>query len=417
MSGIQARHKRRLLIMLSILTSILIATPINSNAASSMGGKCSKVNSFQLINNKLAICIKKGSSTVWTPANSAQKNSYKKLQTQLMISSREKNLTNLRNLKEKYSTISNVVPAWNETLVQTKKSLIDSTRDQLFALEDQRDEQEQTKKDAQNSLQTINNSISSAQNSINSLQSQINIQQSVVNNAKSYNDSAYNTYISTKAQSDYLYYSYQNALSSNSSMLAAKVLCDFGFGSCGVYSSYQYSYNASIISQYNSASARTSSAYASYSNYNSQYASSLSTLNSLKNQQVQFTNSLNSLSNQKAQLNQTISTAESKISSLTPQIAQATQKFTPLEAAEKRIEGDQKNYLETKNLLEVKSAELIVAMDEFLLLATPEFVEKSSISSWDAQYLVLLNLQKEIDLKVSELRTLISSLDSYLNTL
>jgi chromosome segregation ATPase len=416
MSGIQARQKRRFLVTLSVLTSILIATPIHSIAASSMGGKCSKANSFQMINNKLAICLKKGSSMVWTPANAAQKNSYKKLQTELKISSREKNLTNLRNLKEKYSSISNVAPAWNETLVQTKKSLIDGTRDQLFGLEDQRDEQEQIKKDAQNNLQTINNSISSTQNSINAFQSQINNQQSVVNNAKSYNDSAYNTYISTKAQSDYLSYSYQNAISSNSSMLAAKVLCDFGFGSCGIYSSYQYSYNASIISQYNSASARTSSAYASYSNYNSQYASSLSTLSSLKNQQIQFTNNLNSLNNQKAQLNQAISSSESKIASLTPQIAQALLKFTPLEAAENRIEADQKNYLDTKNLLEVKGAELVVAIDEFLLLSTPEFVAKSSISAWDAKYLVLLNLQKEIDLKAFEMRSLVSSLENYLNT-
>ncbi len=401
----------------AVVFALLLCLSPSANAASSMGAKCSKANSFQMINNKLAICLKKGSSTIWTPANTAQKNSYKKIQTQLMISAREKNLTNLRNLKDKYSAISNVVPAWNETLVQTKKSLIEGTREQLFSLEDQKDAQEQIKKDSQNSLLTINNSISSTQNSINSLQNQINNQQSIVNNAKFYNDSAYNTYVSAKAQSDYLSYSYQSAISSNSSMLAAKVLCDFGLGSCGVYSSYQYSYNASIISQYNSAIARTSSAYASYSNYNSQYASSLSTLSSLKNQQVQFTNNLNTLNNQKAQLNQAISSSESKIASLTPQIAQALLKFTPLEAAENRIEADQKNYLDTKNLLEAKGAELIVAIDEFLLLATPEFVEKSSNSTWDAKYLFLLGLQKDIDLKASDLRSLISSLDSYLNTL
>jgi chromosome segregation ATPase len=126
---------------------------------------------------------------------------------------------------------------------------------------------------------------------------------------------------------------------------------------------------------------------------------------------------LNSLNNQKAQLNQAISSSESKIASLTPQIAQALLKFTPLEAAENRIEADQKNYLDTKNLLEAKGAELIVAIDEFLLLATPEFVEKSSNSTWDAKYLFLLGLQKDIDLKASDLRSLISSLDSYLNTL
>jgi chromosome segregation ATPase len=417
MSGLWSRQNRRRLVTLALLTALVFSTPNHSFAASSIGGKCSKAKSFQIINKKIAICLKKGNLLVWSLANTAQKNNYKKIQAQLLVSSREKNLTNLRNLKDKYSAISNVVPVWNETLVQTKKSLIDGTREQLFSLEDQKDAQEQIKKDSQNSLLTINNSISSTQNSINTLQNQINNQQSIVNNAKIYNDSAYNSYVSAKAQSDYLSYSYQSAISSNSSMLAAKVLCDFGFGSCGVYSSYQYSYNASIISQYNSASARTSSAYASYSNYNSQYASSLSTLSSLKNQQVQFTNNLNSLNNQKAQLNQAISSSESKIASLTPQIAQALLKFSPLEAAENKIEADQKNYLDTKNLFEVKGAELIVAIDEFLLLATPEFVEKSSNSTWDAKYLVLLNMQKEIDLWASDLRSLISSLDSYLNTL
>jgi chromosome segregation ATPase len=408
--------RRRILIPPVVFVLLFCLSP-SATGASSMGGKCSKVNSFQLINNKLAICLKKGSSSVWTLANTAQKNSYKKLQTQLLISTREKNLTNLRTLKEKYSDISKVVPEWNLALVQSKKTLIDGARELLFSLKDQKDDQEQIKKDAQITLQTVNNSISANQSNLNSLQNQINSQQSVVNNAKFYNDSAYNTYVSVKAQSDYLYYSYQNAISSNSSMLAAKVLCDFGFGSCGIYSSYQYSFNASIISQYNSASARTSSAYASYSNYNSQYAASLSTLNSLKNQQVQFTNNINSLNSQKTQINQTISNADSKIGTLTPQISQALLKFTPLEAAENRIESDLKTYLESKNLLEVKGAELVVAIDEFLLLADQDFLVKISTASWDTKYIALLNLQKDIDIKVSVQRSLLSSLDSYLNTL
>lgn len=407
---------KRILIPPVVFVLLFCLSP-SATGASSMGGKCSKVNSFQLINNKLAICLKKGSSSVWTLANTAQKNSYKKLQTQLLISTREKNLANLRTLKEKYSDISKVVPEWNLALVQSKKTLIDGARELLFSLEDQKDDQEQIKKDAQITLQTVINSISANQSNLNSLQNQINSQQSVVNNAKFYNDSAYNTYVSVKAQSDYLSYSYQNAISSNSSMLAAKVLCDFGFGSCGIYSSYQYSYNASIISQYNSASARTSSAYASYSNYNSQYAASLSTLNSLKNQQVQFTNNINSLNSQKTQINQTISNADSKIGTLTPQISQALLKFTPLEAAENRIESDLKTYLESKNLLEVKCAELVVAIDEFLLLATQDFLVKTSTASWDAKYIALLDLQKDIDIKVSGQRSLLTSLDSYLNTL
>ena len=137
----------------------------------------------------------------------------------------------------------------------------------------------------------------------------------------------------------------------------------------------------------------------------------------LKNQQVQYTNNLNSLNSQKNQISQTISTSESKIASLIPQIAQAVVKFTPFEAAENRIESDLKIYLDTKNLLEVKCAELVVAIDEFLLLANQEFIEKTSSSTWDAKYLAMLGLQKDIDLKTSVISLLLSSLDSYLNTL
>ena len=58
-----------------------------------------------------------------------------------------------------------------------------------------------------------------------------------------------------------------------------------------------------------------------------------------------------------------------------------------------------------------------VAIDEFLLFASQEFIEKTSTSTWDAKYLALLSLQKDIDLKTSVMSSLISSLDSYLNTL
>ena len=172
----------------------------SATGASSMGGKCSKVKSFQLINKKVAICLKKGNTLVWSLANAKQKERYRKIQSDLLVSSREKNLTNLRTLKEKYSDISKVVPEWNLALVQSKKSLIDGARELLFNLEDQKDDQEQVKKDAQITLQTVNNSISASQSNLNSLQNQINSQQSVVNNAKFYNDSAYNTYVSVKAQ-------------------------------------------------------------------------------------------------------------------------------------------------------------------------------------------------------------------------
>ena len=130
----------------SVVFALLFCLSPSATAASSIGGKCSKENSFQLINKKVAICLKKGNLLVWTLANTAQKNNYKILQTQLLVSSREKNLTNLRTLKDKYSSISNVVPVWNDSLIQTKKTLFDEMRSQLFSLEDQKEDQKKIKK-------------------------------------------------------------------------------------------------------------------------------------------------------------------------------------------------------------------------------------------------------------------------------
>jgi chromosome segregation ATPase len=403
-----------------VVNSLILCAAIFPNqslAAPSIGGKCPKISSFSTIDKKLVVCSKKGNLFIWVVADASQKAKYQKQQTQLMISDRKKSIIKLSAIRDRYTNTATIIPLLSDSLIQSKKALIEESRAQIIDLQKQKEAAEQVKNNSQSSLVSIGNSLNIAQSNVNSLQNQVNSQQSVVNFSKSNYDASYTTYVSAKAQSDYLSYSYQNALSSNSAMMAAKVMCDFGFGSCGVYSSAQYSYNASIISQYNAASARTSSAYASYSNYNSQYVSSLNTLNSLKAQQAQFTNTINSLNSQKNQINQTISNADSKIGTLTPQISQALLKFTPLEAAENRIESDLKTHLESKNLLEVKCAELVVAIDEFLTLADQDFLDKASIASWDAKYRNLINLQSQIDLKVSEMKSLLSSLDSYLNTL
>jgi chromosome segregation ATPase len=309
------------------------------------------------------------------------------------------------------------VPQWNAVLIQKKSELITVARQQLADLGAQKNEQEQIIKNAQNNLDAITTSINSTQGTLNSLQNQINTQQAAVNSAKAYNDSAYNIYVSAKAQSDFLSYSYQSALNSNSSMLAAKVLCDFGFGSCGVYNSSQYSYNASIISQYNAASARTSSTYASYTNYNSQYSASLNTLNSLKNQQAQTANILTNLNSQKNQLTSNISAANSKIISLSLQISQALIKFSPLEAAESRIKSDQTIYSETKGAIEARCAEFIAEINDFLLIANQEFIEKASAIDWEVKYTGILDKQRDIELKISNLKDLVSKLDGYLASL
>lgn len=411
-------HKKdkKLLVTVILFVSLVFAGQ-PANAASTIGGKCKRVNSFATIGSKLAICVNKESSLVWVFANNAQKKAYQAEQKKLILSQRKKSLENLAISKEKYSTATNLIQTPNQSLIDSKKSFIESSRSQLNELKKQKDLEEKAKSDNQNNITSFNNSISTTQTNINSLQSQISSQQNTVNYSKANSDSAYNSYISAKAQSDYLSYSYQTAVRDNSAMLSAKILCDFGFGSCGIYNSAQYSYNASIINQYNSASARTSGAYASYSSLYSKYSSDLATLNSLKNQLSQLTTNLGTLNTQKSQANINIVNAQSKISSLELQINQATAKFAPLESAENRISQDVQKYTEMKDVLELKRAEFIVAVDEFLNLADENFVTTASAQDWNNRYSAVSGLQKEMEKYISNVNSLISSLESFLNSL
>lgn len=401
---------------LLILASLVFVSP-SANAASSIGGKCKKIKSFTTIGSKIAICSKKGSSSVWTLANSSQKSVYQAEQKKQMVLERSKSVENLALTRDKYSNASSLVQSLNESLIESKKSLIENSRNQLIELQKQKSAEEKVKSDNQNNVTSYNNSISTIQANINSYQSQITSQLNTINYSKANSDSAYNAYMSAKAQSDYLSYSYQSAVSSNTSMLSAKVLCDFGFGSCGIYSSAQYNYNASIISQYNSASSRTSGAYASYSSYYNQYSSDLGTLNSLKSQQTQFSNNINTLNSQKTQANTNISNAQAKISTLEVQINQATAKFAPLENAKNRITQDVQKYSELKGVIDLKGADIVAAIDDFLKMADESFISTTSVNNWNGSYSTIMTLQKDIDLKISEINSLISTLESYLTTL
>lgn len=412
---VMTRKWKKVFIPLLLASISLGITP--SIAASNMGGKCTKAGVFTQIGNKVAICSKNGSKMIWTLATPAQKLIFQKQQLQLLVTSRKKTITDLQSAKEQYSDMTNRIAPLNISLIETKKLLIEDSRNMLIDLQKQKETTQQTKIANQNNLAAYNNSISNAQNNLNSLANQISSQQSTVNYLKINNDSSYNAYVSAKAQSDYLSYSYQRALSDNSAMLSSKVLCDFGFGYCGIYSAAQYSYNSSIISQYNSASARTSGAYASYASYNSQYSSNLNALNSLKAQQTQFSNSISSLNSQKSQATQNISLAESRIANLEILINQAIGKFSPLENAEKRIEQDLQRYSEIKGLIEIQSAAYVVEIDTFLTIADEAFVLSASTANWNSKYSVLTSSQKDIESKLAEIKTLISVLESFLNTL
>jgi hypothetical protein len=401
-------------VCLSVFIGI-VPTPVI--AASTMGGKCTKIGTFLQIGGKIAICKKTGTKSIWASATPAQKIVYQKQQQQILLTGRKQVVADLKESKEKYTNLVNLITPLNTILIEEKKLLIINSKKTLIDLQEQNSEAQQAKIINQNNLANINNSISSAQNTLNSLANQINIQQNNVNSAKFNNDASYNSYTSAKAQSDSLYYPSQRAMSDNSAMLAAKVLCDFGFGNCGIYSAAQYSYNLSIISQYNSASARTSSAYSSYSSYNSQYLSAFNALTSLKSQQSQSSNSIASLNNQKNQASQNISSADTKISNLEILIKQSLAKVALLESAEKRIEADLLEYSRLKGLVELNSPQYVVAVDKFLLIADEVFILSASIPNWNNKYVATTMLQGELESWLAKIKILVSSIESFLNTI
>lgn len=416
MKRIGKSQKRIYLLSSWILLFTLISPTSTSHAAATMGSKCSKVNSFQIIKKKIAICTKSGNSMVWKLANESQKARYSDQLQKVLVSDRKKLLENLLIVKDKYSNVANLIPLMNSPLVDTKKAFIENSRTAINELQKQKTAEEQIKITNQNNIVNINNSLSSAQSNVNSLQNQINSQQVTANNSKAFNDSAKNAWVSAKAQSDYLYSSYQSALNSNAAIIANRVLCDFGFISCSGSSSFQESYNRSVINQYNSASARTAGALASYVSYNEQWVSNLRTLDSLNAQQAQSRNSIDTLNAQKNQANVNIANADTKLANFNAQITQAQTKFIPLENAERRIAQDLSSYDGIKGAVDLKSAELVVAIDAFLQAADETYISTASATSWNSRYGNLSILQKEIDQKLLELKSLISSLEIFMSS-
>jgi chromosome segregation ATPase len=407
---------KRLLTGATVITLLVFVIP-NSYAASAIGGKCTQVNKVTLISSKVAICTKSGSQSIWRLATKAQKSTYIQQEQKRRITQRKQTVINLSELKSRYSDIGSIATTLNELLIQSKRNLIGAQRTALIELQKQKESENQDRANSMNSLAELNNSISNNQSKISSLLSQINNQQSTVNIAKVNHDSAYTNYVSVKAQSDYLSYSYQSALSENSAMLTAKVLCDFGFGSCGIYRSSEYSKNASIISQYNLASTRTSSAYNVYSSYYSQYSNGLNTLLSLKSQQIQLDSVITTSNAQKSQVAQNISTSDSKLSILQNSISQAMTKFSSLELAEKRIDQDVQRFNEIRDALNLKSADLSVAIDAFLQMADDTFIATLSVNTWNSKYAPVAGFQKEVDKLLFNLKELTTSLDAFMESI
>jgi hypothetical protein len=131
-------------------------------------------------------------------------------------------------------------------------------------------------------------------------------------------DNAYKTYSNAAAVTNSYAYAASRAESENASMLAAKVLCDFGFGSCDLYNPAIYNINAATIRTRNSARAISDNAYSVYSSAFARYKSALDSVASINNQITQSTNSKQKLtaelSNNKTSL-QTLLTSENDLRS------------------------------------------------------------------------------------------------------
>ena len=171
-----------------------------------MGGKCTTLKSFSQIGSKVAICSKQGKKQIWALATPSQKFTF------------EKKLQEKRDL---------------ENLKKANQQLLNN-------LQEQKEEQLRQKLNLQSRLTKTIDSINVTNNNLRSLQMQISKQQDIANTSQINTGILLTTYNTVKAQAEILLYASESASRDNSIMLAAKVLCDFGFGSCGIYSDAKY---------------------------------------------------------------------------------------------------------------------------------------------------------------------------------
>lgn len=400
------------LLLLTLTFSIQV--PASSKT---LGGKCSKNDQFKLIKKTVAVCTKTGNKYMWVKATPKQAKQFQKIKLAELINSRKAKVSALLILRKELDSSETQTFPLNVALIEIKKNAVEEKRKGILSLELSLNSEKSNNSNLINTLTGIEKSLIDVQNRSNSTQSQINSQQSVVNISKANNDATYRLYISAKSQSDSLYYSYQRAVDDNSAMLSAKVLCDFGFGYCGIYNSFQYSLNASTISRYNSAVAATSSAYSTWVNYNSKYTSDLSVLNTLKNQLNEVSNSLTKLTSQRNSTRQSLENSSSNVNSLTAQLKTSQNDFVKFQQAEVRISSDSFTYYETLNKYQNKRVELSETIQMLIDLATEEFIASASTQVWDPKLMAIDSLKVELDQLSQTLKTISSDLTTFLGSL
>lgn len=304
--------------ILTVSLIVLLCLEVTPVQAASLNGKCKIKGNFSLSGNQLLTCKMIKGNLLWQKATKSEKASYLAILNQKIAASRQAELNDLllNSGVNEFEVVTGVSAVWRIPEIQEWgkvlsdfKSKVSKSAESVKAKES---ELGLTQTQYNQKLQELQNN----QSTRNTLESQVRSAEGELVTLKQSYDIASQNYLSAKSVSDSLYYKYQYALNENSAILANRVLCDFGFISGTSCSWGNYNYNASVISQYNSAIARTNSLSSNYSYTYSAYTNGLSRLSSLKNQSSTVNNSIAILNNQVITLQREIGTKQGELTKL-----------------------------------------------------------------------------------------------------
>jgi chromosome segregation ATPase len=292
---------KRVLAISLIFVICLGSTPAH---AASLNGKCRNKGAFSLSENQLLTCKKVKGKLSWQKATRAEKASYKVILDQKLAEARQAELNDLvlNSTGSEFEAITEISIIWRNSEIQDWGKALSEFKVRV----DRSRELVKAKESELGIAQTAYNQklleFQNAQSTRSALEVQVRSTESQLVSLKQSYDFASQNYLSAKSVSDSLYYQYQRAYNENAIILTNRVLCDFGFVSGTSCSWGNYNYNASVISQYNSALARTNSLAGSYSNSYSAYTNGLTRLSSLRSQSSAVNISITSLNNQAVSL-------------------------------------------------------------------------------------------------------------------
>lgn len=404
-------------LLLSATISLILPLQSNAVAATTVGSKCAKAGTFTLINSKVFICTKKGTSLSWIIANPAQALIFQKQQQALTIASRHEKLTELLGFKSRYVDANSLLPTLEMDLISTANSLNQALKDEIARVVSQQESTIKLSAQTQTNFVEVIAALNSNQANIDAMQTKVNSQVSVTNTAKSKNDAAYTSYLAVKTQSDALSSAYQSASNSNAYALAAKILCDFGFAGCSGFDSNLYNYNASIIRQYNQASANTTAAYNIYSDAYSQYASAYDTWKSLNSQLTDLKTAQDTLTTKKNELSAKYIDLVSNIKTLQATLDADNSKLKSSNDALRMIDEISQKFSSLTQDFQAQTAQFNSALNNFINVADESYIVKASTVAWNGGISGLFSTQEHIEAILLEMKSLKFSLESSLKSL